>query len=461
MTASAAPPYAPRDVINAPAIKRAIEARSRERSDAPDIAAWLLNHFYRHVVGNLAAPAPAVQAVESVENARRLHHPASVPDWALKRLSQANSAAKNNDANGSDDGNQGARSRDDKSFFANRDARKSDNHRDTVGNPSGDAGLDDTHGLTGDATHSVGHDVARNAMHDDKHDAHNNAPKSGLWWIDPQSEPLLALEQRLLEFLGSRAGTALEGKLIRINCPQALAQWEAEHAAFAARVTAGWRDSTPDAVAPVWQGEHGAFVELLPTHSALRAEMAYESQMMRHCLGQFAQRRALTGGYGEHYAAACEAGTLRLFSYRTGQALPHITISADVRDDGMLVIDQIKGKQNRPPIARYQGEVRAFLNSLPTSGKAPADALRMGLVRVAGGWLHASEVTREEDQLAVLAQAPSLIAELPHPSPLMQWLIAARDADALDGMALSPAVAEALRVARAGSTPAAQVLSCT
>ncbi|MEO9102121.1 MAG: hypothetical protein ABI256_06465, partial [Rhodoferax sp.] len=217
-------------------------------------------------------------------------------------------------------------------------------------------------------------------------------PTTGLWWIDPQSEPLLAIEERLLEFLGSRAGTSLEGKLMRINCPQALARWEAEHAAFHAKATAGRRTSNADAVATVWQGQHGTFVELLPTHSALRAEMAYESQMMQHCLGQFSNRRALTGGYGESHAAKCEAGRLRVFSYRTSESLPHITISLKVTDDGMLDLDQIKGRQNRLPDARYRDDVCAFLNHLPTSMFDPSDGLEMGVARLASGWYNVSEL---------------------------------------------------------------------
>ena len=41
---------------------------------------------------------------------------------------------------------------------------------------------------------------------------------------------------------------------------------------------------------------------------------------------------AKSGGYGEHYAASCEQGKMRLFSYRTGadHAQPRITISAVV-----------------------------------------------------------------------------------------------------------------------------------
>ena len=47
-----------------------------------------------------------------------------------------------------------------------------------------------------------------------------------LVWVDPDDAQLLTLKQRLVEFLGARKGTALEGKLNRVNCPQALALWE-------------------------------------------------------------------------------------------------------------------------------------------------------------------------------------------------------------------------------------------
>ncbi|MCE6983446.1 hypothetical protein EI534_40085, partial [Pseudomonas frederiksbergensis] len=44
--------YAPRNALNADQIKRGIAERSKARSDAPEVSKWLLNHFYRHLVGN-------------------------------------------------------------------------------------------------------------------------------------------------------------------------------------------------------------------------------------------------------------------------------------------------------------------------------------------------------------------------------------------------------------------------
>lgn len=366
--------YGARDVVNAPAIRSAIERRSQERGDPEEVRAWLSNHFYRHLVGNLQAPAPVVQAVTQRGQAQALLRPAPVPDWALARL--------------------------------------------------------------GDAP-------AR----------HARGPETPLWWIDPEADAVLALEARLVEFLLSRDGTALQGKLQRVTAPQALALWAEEHAAYEAKAAAGWREHQGDAVVLAWQGEQGHFIEFRPDSEHLRAEMAYESQMMRHCLGQFASRRSLAGGYGEHYAKACEEGRMRLFSYRTASHVPHITISAHVREDGRLAIDQIKGKQNRPPIERYQGEVLALLNQLATCEDAPPDALQMGIVRASQGWCAVRDVALEADQLRLVQARPALVRELPAPSPLVQWLVAARDPALLQGLPLAASVAAALDAAGA---PASQ-----
>lgn len=366
--------YLARNVVNAPELKARIIARSRARNDAPDIAAWLQNHFYRYLVGNLNAPADAVQAITTTA-ALQQRYAAGAPAWALALL-----------------------------------ARK-----------------------TGPET----------------------APAApALWWIDPDHDSVLALERQLLEFLQSRKGTSLEGKLARINCPQALERWAQEHQAFEAQQLAGWRQHQPHAVQMVWQGSQGAFVELLPSSGVLREEMAYESQMMRHCLGQFANRHQLTGGYGEHYAEGCEQGRMRIFSYRTGQAQPRITINAWLQADGRLRIDQIKGKQNRPPVDRYRADVIAFLNQLNTSDDTPDDALGMRLLRTSGaqpGWHAVENLHSEAEQLQLWQRQPRLLPHLQHTSPLVQWLAAAHDCSLLAGQHLPPALAYTLE--QAGKAP--------
>lgn len=387
--ATAASAYRPRDVVNAPDIKQRIRERSAARGDSQEIAAWLANHFYRHVIGNLDADPPAVQPISTQAELLRLHRRTEPAAWALERL----------------------------------------------------------------RAHA-----ARQPPLQDSPAAGASAP---LWWVEPDSAPLLALESRLLEFLSTRRGTALQGKLQRINCPQALARWTLEHLAFARKSESGWAEHRPGAVRPLLRGQLGVFVEFDAQSPDLRAEMAYESQMMRHCLGQFSARGALRGGYGEHYAEACEQGRLRLFSYRTGTAQPRITVSAQVLDGGRLRIDQIKGKQNRPPIARYLADVLALLNHLDADGEAPADALAMGIVRRpahllasghTGAWCAASELHTEAEQLWLLQAHPALLEQLDIRSPLMQWLVAARrdtvPVPAFERMPRSAALQQSLELAR-------------
>ena len=138
---------------------------------------------------------------------------------------------------------------------------------------------------------------------------------------------------------------------------------------------------------------------------------------------------------------------MRIFSYRTGQQQPRITINAWVQDDGRLRIDQIKGKQNRPPIDRYRADVIGFLNQLPTTDDTPDDALGMRLVRVGAGWRAVEELTQEADQLQLWQRQPSLLAHLAQPSPLVQWLAAARDSSVLAGHTVTPPLAYALQQA--------------
>lgn len=387
--ATAASAYRPRDVVNAPDIKQRIRERSAARGDSQEIAAWLANHFYRHVIGNLDADPPAVQPISTQAELLRLHRRTEPAAWALERLR------------------------------------------------------------------------AHAARQPPQHESPAAGASAPLWWVEPDSAPLLALESRLLEFLSTRRGTALEGKLQRINCPQALARWTLEHLAFARKSESGWAEHRPGAVRPLLRGQLGVFVEFDAQSPDLRAEMAYESQMMRHCLGQFSARGALRGGYGEHYAEACEQGRLRLFSYRTGTAQPRITVSAQVLDGGRLRIDQIKGKQNRPPIARYLADVLALLNHLDADGEAPADALAMGIVRRpahllasghTGAWCAASELHTEAEQLWLLQAHPALLEQLDIRSPLMQWLVAARrdtvPVPAFERMPRSAALQQSLELAR-------------
>lgn len=50
--------YAGRNVVNAPAVRQALLARSAARRDHPEIAAWLGNHFHRWIIGTFAHVLP-------------------------------------------------------------------------------------------------------------------------------------------------------------------------------------------------------------------------------------------------------------------------------------------------------------------------------------------------------------------------------------------------------------------
>ena len=151
--------YQARDVVNAPAVKERIQARSAERGDPPEITAWLTNHFVRHVIGNLPAQAPAVQHMADAAALQALLGRKPAPAWALERLAKQ---------------------------------------------------------------------AAGFALPD-------------LWWVEPDAPAVLQLETRLVEFLSTRKGTSLEGKLQRVNAPQALARWTLEHLAFEKKQnSAGW-----------------------------------------------------------------------------------------------------------------------------------------------------------------------------------------------------------------------------
>ncbi|WP_430393673.1 hypothetical protein [Burkholderia cenocepacia] len=84
----------------------------------------------------------------------------------------------------------------------------------------------------------------------------------------------------------------------------ALDMWEREHQRMQARRDKGWVPSSGLALREVLRTPNGIVFEFVGDHAALREELAYESYYMQHCLGQFADRRRLRGGYGEQYAQA-------------------------------------------------------------------------------------------------------------------------------------------------------------
>lgn len=141
----------------------------------------------------------------------------------------------------------------------------------------------------------------------------------------------------------------------------------------------GWYPSNSEVLKPVMAVNNGVLVELDATNPGLRSEMAYESWHMQHCVGDFDNKGALSGGYGDYYARQIEQQKLRLFSLRDGNNIPHVTISLVVGNNG-LSIDQIKGKQNRHPIKKYANDVLFLLRHLQPLPERHADCEGMGIV---------------------------------------------------------------------------------
>ncbi|VWC60520.1 hypothetical protein BLA18112_00930 [Burkholderia lata] len=273
-----------------------------------------------------------------------------------------------------------------------------------------------------------------------------------LYFIDPEHMLLTDRERVLVEFLRSRAGTRLAQKLQRITCTMALDMWEREHQRMQVRRDKGWVPSSGLALREVLRTPNGIVFEFAGDHAALREELAYESYYMQHCLGQFADRRRLRGGYGEQYAQAAQEGRLRLFTLRGAGNQPHVTISLQVTGNG-LRIDQIKGKQNRHPVRRYADDVRQFLRTLAPRGERHPDCEGMGLVfepettgAAVGEWTFVTDVRSPDHLLSVMSENFHLIEHFPQPPAVLQWLLLRNAPYALGQLRqIDPAVAAAAR----------------
>ncbi len=188
----------------------------------------------------------------------------------------------------------------------------------------------------------------------------------------------------------------------------------------------GWYPSNSEALKPVMTVNNGVLVELDATNPGLRSEMAYESRHMQHCVGDFDNKGALSGGYGDYYARQIEQQKLRLFSLRDGNNIPHVTISLVVGNNG-LSIDQIKGKQNRHPIKKYANDVLSLLRHLQPLPERHADCEGMGIVYELtpeySGWKFITHIHDLNFLLNVLHDNFHLMEHFPTPPVALQWLL--------------------------------------
>jgi hypothetical protein len=247
------------------------------------------------------------------------------------------------------------------------------------------------------------------------------------FYIDAVHPELRATENKLVEFLNARRGTRLAEKLQRITCPMALDMWQKEHARMQAKRGKGWVPSSGLGLREMAATANGHWFEFIPNSAQLREEMAYESYHMRHCLGQFANIKHLSGGYGEQYANQTEQGQLRLFTLRGPGNLPHVTISLRQLENG-VEIDQIKGKQNCPPIQEYNADVLQWLQQNVPQGQRHPDCDSMGLVfepdeATGGRWKFIHEAQDLNLVLNMATHHPHLINHFERPPAALQWLL--------------------------------------
>jgi len=167
-------------------------------------------------------------------------------------------------------------------------------------------------------------------------------------------------------------------------------------------------------------------VKFLPHHKELALEMARESALMQHCLGEFDNVEKAEGGYGSYYYGLIQREEITLYSLRDEKNMPHATISVNSKH-GRHWLDQIKGKQNLAPVARYIPASVAFFNHIGLQHKHHQDCLAMGVVFVKGKSEQLSNINDESMQQDLIAFNPSFISQLPNPSKSSLWLATLRD----------------------------------
>ena len=97
------------------------------------------------------------------------------------------------------------------------------------------------------------------------------------------------------------------------------------------------------------------------------AALDREGKLMSHCVGS--------------YAAAVASSHVVIYSLRDARNQPHVTIELNQRSEPPT-INQVKGKSNAPPVGKYAGYVRDFLNDLGVdpSSTGRSDLRGMGLL---------------------------------------------------------------------------------
>lgn len=242
-------------------------------------------------------------------------------------------------------------------------------------------------------------------------------------YIDVNHLKFQELLENCSEFLSSRHERVIH-KFPRMTVPQVLAKWKEEHERFTRRQKV-YKETSSEGLLEVFRYEAFRFVKFDATHQELSLEMARESALMQHCLGEFDNDVLGEGGYGAYYLKRMQNTEIELYSLRDEQNMPHVTIALD-KQEGKLILSQIKGKQNISPVSRYIPACVAFLNFLKVVYAYHADTLSMGVVYLEGRSQRIEEIEDERTQQFLVAYDTQLIERLKKPSKATQWLATLR-----------------------------------
>lgn len=238
-------------------------------------------------------------------------------------------------------------------------------------------------------------------------------------YIDPNHPDLRAEEDSCIEWLSSRLGTLDEPKFLRMTAEQILEKQRKTHARLAAFAQKGFRATTGAALRPVDTIGGLTCFELIAANPEFRQELMNETVMVQHCVGLFEDRVALSGGIGEHYARQAEDGNMRLYSMRTKSGNARITLSVQVQD-GVSRLEQMKGKQNRPPAIQYHKAALAALQALKIPPENSHDINAVGILARDNKFV---SVFDQPDAIVqtYLQRFPNLIMGIPSPTNAQLW----------------------------------------
>ncbi len=261
---------------------------------------------------------------------------------------------------------------------------------------------------------------------------HNNIPS----WFTPYSSidfiyihiknpTFMDTLNTCVEFLSSR-NENISHKFPRMTVEHIMKKSQQEHLRMQERQRR-FIETSGKALENVFTFENLHVVKFLPHHKELSLEMARESALMQHCLGEFDDVKKAEGGYGSYYYGLIQREEITLYSLRDEKNMPHATISVSYKRKKAW-LDQIKGKQNQAPIARYVPASVAFFNHLKLQHNYHPDCLAMNVVFVKGKSQQLSQIKDEATQQHLIAYDSNFINKLPNPSKSSLWLASLRDA---------------------------------